>query len=442
MRDVEAAVAQYAPPTYPVKLLAHRILLSNLAHLETIAVEAAMRGDGIPGQLEDELFHREVFRRCAELAGGLLEPDEPTGALISYLQGLEGRDSINVLNIVAEAWLEKVFDHLARVEEFIPAVFAMIGEDEARHSQYALTEPVETSERTEEIVRVVEEHLYKIANSANFMLPLVRVLGREPASRMGHDLAVAHEKSCRHLGIEPRVSRIKALARNGRLLMKKEPLVVEDRPWDQIKKRLWDTAAGASQHAFIDIRVRGKTAPAHVQARLLRALGVVYKKHPHLMRVYRNGVTYAPQEPVVGLRMVHHDRDQVGTIFFNPTRYLTDLRLMRMLNRRKRRMDEKDYETYPDVRYLAPLLYPSFATATVSSNGAYGGDFGFGPLNDLEGIGTSLTIGKVRSRVNVDFEVEAFFTLCVTMDHRIGDGKDIGQLAASVKEVFENAAFP
>lgn len=454
MRDASAIARQYTPPTdYPTKL-AHRILLSNLAHLETIAVEAARRGDGVDGQLDDELFHREVFRACANATGAMTEPDEATSSLIDYLQSLEGADSIHILNIVAEGWLETVFHHLAKVVDFIPNVFRMIEEDEHRHHEGAKGIAPKAGEKTGEIVREVEERLFKIANSANFMLPLVRVLGKEAASRMGHDLAVSHEQSCIHLGVIPRVSRLKALARNGRLLTRKEPVPVPDRPWDEIKKRLWRDSVSATQHAFVDIIIPDhvRASDAVVQARLCRALAVVYQQYPQTLRVYRNGVTYEPQSIVLGLRMAHKDRDQVGTIFFNPTKYLTDRRLIRMLNRRKRRMNEKDYEGYPDVRYLEPLLYPSYAVATVSSNGAYGGDFGAGPLNDLEGIGTSYTIGRIRYRhkepspsdrgkLVLHSHVEAYFTLCVAMDHRIGDGKDIGDLARGVKEQFERATF-
>lgn len=454
IRDVATIVRQYTPPVdYPTRL-AHRILLSNLAHLETIAVEAAKRGDGVDNQLEDELFHREVFRACASAAGGMTEPDEATSRLINYLQTLEGADSIHVLNIVAEGWLETVFGHLAKVPEFIPTVFRMIEEDEHRHHEGAKEMELVPGEHIEEIVRNVEKMLFDIANSANFMLPLVRVLGKEGASRMGHDLAVSHEKSCIHLGVEPRVTRLKALARNGRLLTKKEPLPVKDRPWDEIKKRLWRDSVSATQHAYVDIVIPDgvSATDAIVQSRLCRSLGVLYRQHPEAHRVYRNGVTYEPQEVVLGLRMVHKDQAQVGTIFFNPTKYLSDRRLIRMFNRRKRRMNKELYEGYPDVRYLEPLLYPSFAVATVSSNGAYGGDFGAGPLNDLEGIGTSYTIGRIRHRhkepspsdrgkLVLHSVVEAYFTLCISMDHRIGDGKNIGDLASGVKKIFERTTF-
>lgn len=450
LRNVAEIVKEYKVPLDPAMKLAHQLLFSNLAHLETIAVEAALRGDGIPNQLEDEHFHRAVFSACALKAGGLVDPDKPTADLINYLKQLHGETSIHILNIVAEGWLEVVFSALMEVPDLMPRVFALIAEDEKRHSFHARHTPFQATDAEKAIVEDLQEMLYRIANSAHFMLPLVRVLGRERASYMGHDLACAHEVSCRYMGIEPKVSRIKALARNGRLLLKKEPLPVEDRPWDVIKKRLWSTAPQAAQHAFIDIVVPShvQATPVMVQSRLIRVLGTVYRKHPECMRVYRNGVTYEPQEVVLGLRIAHKDRAQVGTIFFNPRRYQTDEKLIKMLARRKRRMNKGEYEEYPDVRHLEPLLYPSFCVATVSSNGAYGGDFGFGPMNDLEGIGTAFTIGKLRQRLGVKADifgshpVETFFTLCVSMDHRIGDGKDIGALADSCKRLFEWTSLP
>lgn len=450
-KKAEWAANQYTPPEDPYKRELHWRVLSNLAHLETIAIDAAARGDCIEGQLFDEHFHYETFAACAIKAfGSVNRTDTPTQNLIDYLKSLSGADSIHVLNIVAESWLGVVFGYLAKVPDFIPDVFKAIEEDEHRHSHDARKLNVELSDDIETVVRNVEKMLFEIANAPHFMLPLVRVLGRLECSYMGHDLAVSHEDACRHLGVTPRVSRIKALARNGRNLLKNEPQEIEHSPWDNIKSRMWKTANEAKQVAYIDIDIPVHTSKStmNVQARLMRALGRIYTINEELLRVYRNGQIYRPQSVVLGVRITHKDREQVGTIFFNPTKYKDNWRLNKMLARRKRRMNREQYEDIPDMSDLEKFMYPSYAVATVSSNGAHGGYWGHGPLIDIEGIGTAFTVGQVREKHFTPSEMLSgvrkpthFFTLAIVMDHRMSNGKEIGQMAKLVKATFEREAF-
>jgi len=447
---------QYRPPKDSYTRELHARLLSNLAHLETIAVEAARRGDGIENQLEDELVHQAVFTLCAEKADFLYPADKPTQALIDYLKNLEGKDSVHILNIVAEGWLETVFHYLAKVDDFIPHVFKLIEEDEHRHSHEAREQKVELGEDTEQIVRDIEKLLFEIANSPFFMLPMVRILGRMACSRMGEALARSHETSCLHLGITPRVSKIKALARNGRNLLKNAPEPVKGRPWDEIKSRMWTGANDAAQVLYTEVSFPSnvKINPVSAQLRLCRAIGLVYQMHPQLLRVYRHKKLWEPTTPILGLRLTHKDRDQVGTIFFNPTKYRSDHRLLKMINTRKARMNKAEYEDIPNLAGLEKYMYPSYAVATVSSNAGYGGLFGCGPLIDIEGIGTAYTIGEIQYKVKSlsrkeflakDAEAkpsyEAMFVLAIKMDHRMSDGKDIGFLAQEVKRQFEREGF-
>ncbi len=443
---------RYEPPVDLLKRELHARVLSNLANLELIAIEAAKRGDGIQDQLKDEFFHHFAFKFCAEKAGKLYEPDEHTQALIDYMQSLDGPDSVAVLNVVAEGWLETVFKYLANVPDFIPDLFKQIEDDEHRHSNQAMEADITYSESIVDLVRDIEKLLFKIANSPFFMLPLVHVLGREACSYMGEALARSHERSCRHLGVIPRVSKIKALARNGRNLLRNAPVEVEMRPWDVIKSRMWKTSNEAAQVLYKRINIPDfvKTNPVSVQLRLIRSLGVVYMSRPHLRRVYRNGQIYQPKTTILGLRTTHVDMDQVGSIFFNPTKYPNDRRLLRMINRRKDRMDKEPYELIPDFGELEKFMYPSYAVATVSSNGAYGGDYGCGPLIDIEGIGTAFTIGEIQredtyanARLTDSGEMRrpSYFILAIKMDHRLGDGKQLGELAAATKKQFESHTF-
>lgn len=439
----------YQPPKDAYTAELHARVLSNLAHLELIAIEAAKRGDGIDNQLEDEFFHHYTFVMCAEKAFRLFPADKPTQDLIDYLKGLEGQDSIAILNIVAEHWLETVFHHLAKVESFIPDVFRIIEEDEHRHSHDARKTVIEWTQEREDIVRDIEKLLFEVANSPFFMLPLVRLMGRIECSYMGQDLAKAHENSCIHLGIKPKVAKIKALARNGRNLAKNTPLPVEMRPWDRIKARMWKTANEAAQVAFQKIYVPEGVKNNHVvlQIRLARALGITYKQYPELRRVFRNGQIYEPQTTILGLRVLHNDRDQVGTVFFNPDKYDSRRAISKMLQSRIDRMNRGEYEDLPDYSELEKYFYPSYAVATITSNAKHGGLYGHGPLIDVEGIGTAFTIGEIQEEFvssSIDYRIGAtkhFFILTIKMDHRPFDGKEIGLMAKAVKTLFEDSSL-
>lgn len=443
----DSFVDRYTPPADDYTRELHARVFSNMAALELIAMEAAKRGDGVIGQLTDELFHRRAFKGCAEKAKALYLPDKPTKALIDFLSGLKGKDSINVLNIVAEGWLSVVFSYLAKLKDFAPSVFEEIAKDEKRHSLEARQTAPELTEETENVVREVEKLLFEIANSPFFMLPLVRLLGREDCTYMGEDLARSHEESCRFLGITPKVSKVKALARNGRNLLRHAPTPVELRPWDSIKFRMWKSANDAAQILMDEIVIPNhvKSNPVSVQLRLIRAIGVVYRQYPELLVVFRDNKLWNPQTTVLGLRITHNDRDQVGTIFFNPNKYVNDERLLKMINSRKRRMNMEAYEEIPDFTSLEKFMYPSYAVATVSSNGAYGGLAGCGPLIDIEGIGTAFTIGRVTKKLFMDddgsIKSKKVFTLTIKMDHRVADGKELGLLASAVKKQFERETF-
>jgi len=443
----DSFVDRYTPPADDYTRELHARVFSNMAALELIAMEAAKRGDGVIGQLTDELFHRRAFKGCAEKAKALYLPDKPTKALIDFLSSLKGKDSINILNIVAEGWLSVVFGYLAKLKDFAPYVFEEIAKDEKRHSQEARLVAPELTEETESVVRKVEQLLFDIANSPFFMLPLVRLLGREDCTYMGEDLARSHEDSCRFLGITPKVSKVKALARNGRNLLRHAPTIVESRPWDNIKFRMWKSANDAAQILMEDIEIpeHVKANPVSVQLRFMRAVGVTYQQHPELLVVYRGGQLWNPQTVILGLRTTHNDRNQVGTIFFNPTKYINDKRLLSMINNRKRRMNNERYEDIPDLSSLEKYMFPSYAVATVSSNGAYGGIAGCGPLIDIEGIGTAFTIGRIRDQLYLDKEGQVknkkVFTMTIKLDHRVADGKEIGLLSSSIKKQFERSTF-
>ena len=163
--------------------VAGRWLFSILAALEGIAVEAARRGDGVRGQLVDELSHAATFETIARWLGGPVEPPDEVSELVDYLEGLEGAASLAALNVVAEHWLAGVFRAVSGWG-FANRLFELIGSEEERHVAGALQRARPTSAESREVVARLEEKLAFVANSPAFLLPLSQFGGASEVARL------------------------------------------------------------------------------------------------------------------------------------------------------------------------------------------------------------------------------------------------------------------
>lgn len=431
----------------PVDRLAARHLFSTMCHLERLAELAAERGDGVPGQLDDERVHRQAFRELAEMHGGLEPCPEPAQKLIDYLLALEGESSLATLNVVAESWLDTVFEHMER-SWLAPSVFHAIEEDEARHAYGALESArLPEGDAGVSIVRDLESMLMEISLSGEFMLPLVWFLGPTGVAEMGMDIAAAHARACARLGVEPDLRDLVTSCRAARFLDRTAPTEWPMNEWDRLKLANWKT--NAPQLCFVDIDT-DTTNPVKLQAQAMHALGRVLAREPELRRVVRRDRLYMTDHPVVGMRALY-DKDRVVTLFVSrPERY-PPRRLIPMLNKQLKRFKDEPYEPYDGpisvVPHLEPLFPPNRCNVVLSYNGGHGGLFGVGPLSHLEGIPCSVTIGEPHwkpvppngsvariSGFGPQVEWRRVVTVCVQMDHRVGDGRHIGLLAGALRD--------
>lgn len=413
---IAAHIASFRPK---YDRMALRYLFSALSALEQIAVFAAERGDCIVDQLEDEIVHRDTCYQIAEICGGYIEPDEATQNLIDYLQRLEGDASIAILNVVAEGWLETVFDHLAETE-IAPEVLRVFEEEEHRHSHDARALAIPDPSISTPLVADIEQLLLKVVASAQFMLPLYHLMGIEASCRMGLALCSAHREACKHLGVPHNVRKLESLCRGHLMLQRTAPYPVPLTAWDRSKFNLW--SGPAPQMLVQEVRVSSNNG-AKIQAQVIAALGRIYQRHPELARVCRGRQIYQVSRPIIGMRTLWDD-DQVMTIGVH-TKGQGWRRVLMALNRRTKRAREREYQEVPLLGDLIDFIPPSRCVAVVSYNGNYGGDFGSGPLSAVEGVPTLITIGKPDELLAVK--------ICVVLDHRVGDGKHIGLLASELK---------
>lgn len=416
-------------------MLAARHLFSTLSHLEHLAELAAERGDCIEGQLEDERVHRIVFRRLAEIHGGLEPCPAPAQKLIDYISGLEGEMSLATLNLVAESWLDTVFHHLEGCS-LARTVFESIEEDEARHTYGALQSARPDPEQIEPVLRDLEKLLIEISVSGEFMLPMAWFLGPAGVSRMGLDICRAHERACQHLGVSPDLYDLEVSCRAARFLDRTAPAPWPMNEWERLKFATFDKHA--PQLCFVDAETRTEN-PVRLQAEIIHALGRILAREPELRKVQRAGSLFVTDHPVVGMRALYDD-DRVITMFISrPERY-NPRKLVGMLNKQLKRFKSKPYEPYDGPIAIAPhlsdLLPPNRCSVVISYNGKHGGLYGYGPLSEHEGIPCSVTIGephwKPITEDGKSFCFKRVVTLCVQMDHRVGDGRHIGLLAKSL----------
>ena len=399
---------------------------------------AAYKGDCIKDQLEDEVVHRETFRKIAESLGGMVEPSYEIKKIMKYLMTLEGEDSLAALNVVAESWLETVFVSLYKAG-FCTKLFKQIGEEEARHSHEALELARPEPKAFEEVVRDLEEMLTHISMSPEFMIPLNWFLETENMSNMGLEIARRHEIACSHLGITPDLSDIKISSRSARFLDRTRPVPVEMSEWEMVKQQTWDNYA--PQYCFIEHEVT-EANPFKLQAKLMECAGRVMNRNPRLRNVLRNNQIYRTDHPVVGMRTLYDD-EQVMTLYVSRPEKKGWKGCIHNMAKTKRRIKKKPYQPYqggvrltPELRILFP---PNRCSLVITYNGDWGGDFGVGPLSDMEGIPCSLTVGRIKKVVEPELIVEPVYgfseyqfadklkaVFCLQMDHRTGDGKDIG----------------
>jgi hypothetical protein len=422
----------FTPPTDKLDRLAAQHIFSELTYLEELAILAALRGDGIENQLEDEIFHHLLFAEVARMCGGLLPIQKPTRDIIEYIKSLEGAESIVALNVIGECWIGTLFKHLSKID-LAPELFACVGEDEMRHNREAKGLPIPDPEKIREIVHNLEYLLEEIYTNGKFILPILYIFGEGPGGHVGLDIADQHAKACEHLGIEANTDKLKSMTKANLRILKNQSEEIDKNNWQENKMQYFNTIA--PQYCFVNVPV-GVTNHAKFQLKLTKAVGNILYKYPEFRRVCRGHKLYQAKGSYVGVRMLDQD-DNVLTVVVDPTKYKNLIHLARGLKARKNRLMARAYPKIPeldDVKYLVP---PSRVAAVVTSNGKFGGSFGVGPLIELEGIPISVTVGEFEIRPVWDGE--KFIpvnqtTICVQMDHRVNDGKHIGMFASLLKE--------
>lgn len=407
-----------------------RLLFSNLAQLEQIAVLACERGAGIPGQYDDECAHRDTFAEIATALGGCAAPTQSIAALTGFLSGLRGPASLAVLNIVGEAWLGNLFSYLGPRGPWTE-LFTAIGEEESRHAREAASSlPALQAEEVRPLVGCLEELLWAVTVDPAFCWPLAFFSSlSEVGAVLAASAKVAHAQACVSLGIEPGFY-AENIAYCGRSLETfAEPLPLLQ---TSTQKAFFHIKMPAIRLSF---PVRWKHKDSEVEARVVQAVGAALSTMPRLNRTIQDARSevYGPVRPVIGVRR----KGGHGII----TVYTRDPQLHEVSELRRTISDTAAHLhglLLPDLRGIsAPLLRlapPPRCAATVTNVTPWTprGGVGAAPLAPGEGATLSVCVTSLsRSWGRWTLEVT------IDADHRAHNGEELARLGSFVQTYLE-----
>lgn len=454
-RGLELALANPRLREPRARLAAHH-LFSMLAHLEQVAVAAAERGDGVQGQLEDEIVHREIFTRAAAslVPGGLSGVRAPASAaatLVEFLLSLRGDASLAILNVAAETWLETVLRHLEEWD-VAPGLFRLIADDEARH--VALADVSDDIEHglggvcAPGLLRQLETFLVELVQSPEWLLPLVELGSAGAVAEMGLAVLERHAGACARLGTVPGPGArdLWALCRAGLRADLGAPVPIKMRDWERTKQALWAdrpcwmwswTDFWAPAHGI---------PPALVEAAVVRSLARIAEREPRVNRTCAQGAIWSPGEPLVGVRRLRADGQVITVHVPHAYRYQV-APLARVIHRRAESAAKRPYRPLPPLGTLRDLLPPGRAFATVSQNAPYGCETGFVSPTQEEGGWLSVVIGgeEMAPRWNAEkgqYAPWPRIRLGLVGDHRAVDGAEAILVTRELRTELEKITWP
>lgn len=414
---------------------AGQLLFSALTHLEQVAVEAAQKGDGIEGQYEDEVVHRDTFKAIAEKLGGLIEISEPIKNLLDFLRGLRGSMSLACLNIVCEAWLDNVFEHVSKFG-VADEMFETIEAEEARHVREAKRHVFADSRTVAPIVHRLETLLADVSRDPYFIVPLLYFGGANASASLGLQACKRHRESCEHLGVDQGsyIDDMEEACRSA--INVPAPVLLENLDeWEEFRLQMFDRPGEMNNQ----VDVKWPHPYEEFETRLIRAVSKTLVEHPELNRVISRGKMYQPPIPIIGTRRIYDASGKVGTIFVEDAHEHSVKAVDRLLKSRVISLRRQPYCSLNEVRKFHHLLPPASHSVVVTHVGVFGTYDGWAPIVPEEGPTVMIATGRVKMlpkpRKRLSFLVKwvPHVRFSVTMDHRAFNGEEIGLFCTEVE---------
>lgn len=466
---VRETLARFRAP--PGKEAPLRRFFSFLSQVEVIAIEVPLsamptaRPDVLPlleRQLADEVFHATVFAALAKRLGGLDRPLPEAERLLDQIRAQEDpRTTAVLLNLLAEGWIENLFDHAA-TWGVCDDVFRIVLEDESRHVEeaHAHAEGMDVA-RVEQAVRRFEDDLFRLVQHPRVLLPTLALAGEERFRTLGQSFLRVHKEALGEVGLAPPASLADmegafASAFEAAGAQPAKPTLVEpESQWRRTALDLWDAPRNPAMSGWVEVRVD------HVPRRMLTgvvvaAIGKVWAEYPRMNRYAHGGQVWRPAAVNVGVRVAIGDKGEALStvpILDADKRSVRDVQ--RILAASVERLDELGAQVQglrpdPDAETLSTILKdeelmrmvpPETVTCpvTVSNVGKAGLYAGFGAMPGALGQSVEVIVGRVEKRPQWrGWRYKPTDTLVVgfTADHRVVDGTHCAEAMRRFREAL------
>lgn len=452
---------------------AARRFFSFLAQVEPIAIDVPMRAlpeaDAerqplLERQLGDEVFHALLFARLAERSGGLADPIGQAEDLLDAIRAPEDPAHRAVLlNLVAEAWFETLFEHAAGWG-VADEVFEIALADEERHVEEGHVHAGDVDpDAIEPLLRDFEEQLFALLQHPRILLPILTLAGEDEVQRLSRAYLATHEAALAEIGLEPpegfdeMAHALEELTAEDADEALGEPERVEpETNWRETALHLWDTPRDPVMHGWFDVGTE------HIDDELLTpiavaAVGRVWHEYPRVNRYTIGGEVYEPDGVNVGVRVaLGEDEEALSTIVVPDAHERSVRDIRRILETGVREMEQlgerldgldptRDTEPLRSVlrdEELMGMVPPETVAApvTVSNAGPSGMVAGFGAMPGALGQSVELVLGRVQQRPSWNGEryVPAdHLTVGASADHRVIDGHHAGQAMDRIQQALD-----
>ena len=415
-------------PTCPTGLegtdaLAARHLFSFLADLEQTAVLYAQKGYGPKQQLQDELFHRDLFTKLADLYGGRLPTRPETAKLLAFLDSQTGDLAPICFAVVGETFVEGIFHTLAKKW----AMFDVLEAEEAKHAEFAF-DSYRLPEGYEETLANLEEMIGDICVSPYWLAPLAHLIGIDGAADLGLHNCLAHRAALMVMGAEPSeaIGRLEEQCRSAKRACERglptKPILND---WQKSRARIFKDQRYIYESVNLPVGYEGVPS---LEARVVQATARALAMHPELNRTVRNGVVYEPSEIVVGVRR-QHSHNQVMTVYVRGAHLMDVGEISDELTGRTKRLRDRKYRPVPDYTGLEALLPAPRCAAVISMVTTLGVNRPWAVHIPDEGASFSLCVGRVQ--------IDNTVFVGITEDHIAIDGREVGLFTTALERAFQ-----
>ncbi|HLE96842.1 MAG TPA: 2-oxo acid dehydrogenase subunit E2 [Candidatus Thermoplasmatota archaeon] len=447
-----------------------RRFFSFLAQVEVIAIEVPLSAlptartelrPLLERQLADEIFHATLFAALAERMGGLDRPLPEAERLLDIIRRQEDpRTTAVLLNLVAEGWIENLFDHAA-TWGVADEAFRVVLEDESRHVEEAADHASGVDLSTvEPAVRAFEDELFRLVQHPRVLLPTLALAGEAGFRRLGESFLEVHRGALAEAGLAPAPAVLRfqeALAEMGRdAPAAPAPTRIEpETQWRRTALQLWDAPRHPVMHGWVELRV-DHVPRSLLTAVVVAAVGRVWHEYPRVNRYTVGGELWQPPGANVGVRVaVGGKGEALSTVVVTDahTRSVEDIR--RLITKGTERLESFGAEAEGVVvdpaqeplasvlrdeelmRMMPPSIVP--CAVTVSNVGRAGLVAGFGAMPGALGQSVELIVGQIEQKpqwTGWRYAPRDTLVLGCSADHRVVDGPHAAETMRRLREAL------